>query len=82
MHDFFTAIIESHRFSSLGFAVFIVLLVFCVMNRVITKKTKLTIRLKLLRVEIEISVNKQLVALPALSLDNIGGPQITGVTVF
>ncbi|WP_353747774.1 hypothetical protein, partial [Shigella sp. FJ200801] len=58
MHDFFTAIIESHRFSSLGFAVFIVLLVFCVMNRVITKKTKLTIRLKLLRVEIEISVNK------------------------
>ncbi len=58
MHDFFAAIIESHRFSSLGFAVFIVLLVFCVMNRVITKKTKLTIRLKLLRVEIEISVNK------------------------
>ncbi len=58
MHDFFTAIIESHHFSSLGFAVFIVLLVFCVMNRVITKKTKLTIRLKLLRVEIEISVNK------------------------
>lgn len=62
MHDFFTAIIESHRFSSLGFAVFIavfiVLLVFCVMNRVITKKTKLTIRLKLLRVEIEISINK------------------------
>lgn len=82
MHDFFTAIIESHRFSSLGFAVFIVLLVFCVMNRVITKKTKLTIRLKLLRVELEISVNKQLVDLPALSLDNIGGPQITGVTVF
>lgn len=73
MHDFFTAIIESHRFSSLGFAVFIVLLVFCVMNRVITKKTKLTIRLKLLRVEIEISINKQLVDLPALSLDNIGG---------
>lgn len=58
MHDFFTAIIESHCFSSLGFAVFIVLLVFCVMNRVITKKTKLTIRLKLLRVEIEISINK------------------------
>ena len=58
MHDFFTAIIESHRFSSLGFAVFIVLLVFCVMNRVITKKTKLTIRLKLLRVEIGISINK------------------------
>lgn len=58
MHDFFTAIIESHRFSSLSFAVFIVLLVFCVMNRVITKKTKLTIRLKLLRVEIEISINK------------------------
>ncbi len=58
MHDFFTSIIESHRFSSLGFAVFIVLLVFCVMNRVITKKTKLTIRLKLLRVEIEISINK------------------------
>lgn len=58
MHDFFTAIIESHSFSSLGFAVFIVLLVFCVMNRVITKKTKLTIRLKLLRVEIEISINK------------------------
>ena len=82
MHDFFTAIIESHRFSSLGFAVFIVLLVFCVMNRVITKKTKLTIRLKLLRVEIEISINKQLVDLPALSLDNIGGLQITGVTVF
>lgn len=38
---FFTAIIESHRFSSLGFAVFIVLLVFCVMNRVITKSQSL-----------------------------------------
>ncbi|MCZ9211908.1 hypothetical protein OM341_19605 [Escherichia albertii] len=58
MHDFFTAIIESHRFSSLGFAVFVFLLLFALINRVISKETKLMIRIKFLRVEIEVSVNR------------------------
>lgn len=58
MHDFFTAIIESHRLSSLGFAVFVLLLLFALINRVISRETKLMIRIKFLRVEIEISINR------------------------
>ncbi len=58
MHDFFTAIIESHRFSSLGFAVFVLLLLFALINRVISRETKLMIRIKFLRIEIEISINR------------------------
>ncbi|MCU7311550.1 hypothetical protein N6N71_23920 [Escherichia albertii] len=58
MHDFFTAIIESHRFSSLGFAVFVLLLLFTLINRVISREKKLMIRIKFLRVEIEISINR------------------------
>ncbi len=58
MHDFFTAIIESHRFSSLGFAAFVLLLLFTLINRVISREIKLMVRIKFLRVEIEISINR------------------------